>query len=519
MEKVRSAIGVVVFGLLLSACGGGGGGDGGSGGGTQLPPATPTYSVTTSVTGSGGGSISPSSTTVSQGSTTSFTISAASGSTIAGVSGCGGSLSGTTFTTGPITAACSVTASFEVSSYPVHVVVSGLSGSGLVLQNTGGNNLSIPTNGTFSFSEQVGDGSAYNVTVLTDPSEPWQTCSVTEGNGTVSGGSPPPIAVACVTNQYVVSGTVEGLRGSGLTLTNRGSDSLTISANGPFAFQTTVESGANYLVDVDVLPASPSQSCAVSGGEGLIADSNIDEIVVTCCRRLIGYAGGATPAGIYEIDVETGRAHFLTAVQRFVATGGLAEMNGNWYITNYTSDPGRIPSTTYGLIDLQDGSFTAIGEQGGKGWSGLTADPSQNLLYTVDNTASLVRVTPGTEGVVVGNLTLSGVQLDMRGVALDETDGNLFATTYYEGSPNLYVIDRATAAVQLIGSLGFQAATAGGGVPLAYDQQNRRLYASEAITRSLYWVNTSTGQATQIGTNGVPLGSLNMYLDTACQDF
>ncbi|RVU37411.1 VCBS repeat-containing protein, partial [Rheinheimera riviphila] len=46
-----------------------------------------------------GGSVSPSSRSVVQGSSTSFTVTANSGYTINGVSGCGGSLSGTTFTT------------------------------------------------------------------------------------------------------------------------------------------------------------------------------------------------------------------------------------------------------------------------------------------------------------------------------------------------------------------------------------------------------------------------------------
>ena len=55
-----------------------------------------------------GGAISPGSAIVTTGNTTSFDIAVRKGYEITDVSGCGGSLSGGTYTTGPITAACTV---------------------------------------------------------------------------------------------------------------------------------------------------------------------------------------------------------------------------------------------------------------------------------------------------------------------------------------------------------------------------------------------------------------------------
>jgi hypothetical protein len=60
-----------------------------------------------------GGSVSPTSRTVNYGSTTTFTITPDSSHLINSVSGCGGSLSGFTYTTGAITGACTVSASFK----------------------------------------------------------------------------------------------------------------------------------------------------------------------------------------------------------------------------------------------------------------------------------------------------------------------------------------------------------------------------------------------------------------------
>lgn len=59
------------------------------------------------------GTISPASQQVSHGFTTTFTVTPDSGYTIASVTGCGGTLNGSTYTTGPITAPCAVTATFQ----------------------------------------------------------------------------------------------------------------------------------------------------------------------------------------------------------------------------------------------------------------------------------------------------------------------------------------------------------------------------------------------------------------------
>ncbi|KKT93430.1 MAG: S-layer domain protein, partial [Parcubacteria group bacterium GW2011_GWC1_45_14] len=68
--------------------------------------------------------------------------------------------------------------------YSIGGAVSGLSGT-IVLQNNGGNDLSISANGAFSFSTEIAYGVAYNATILTQPSG--YTCSVSSGSGTATG--------------------------------------------------------------------------------------------------------------------------------------------------------------------------------------------------------------------------------------------------------------------------------------------------------------------------------------------
>lgn len=89
---------------VLAGCGGGSGGD----------SSGVTYTVTTSV--GVGGSISPAAATVGEGETMAFIITPESRYVINTVSGCGGSLSGSTYTTGPITADCTVTATLNYTA-------------------------------------------------------------------------------------------------------------------------------------------------------------------------------------------------------------------------------------------------------------------------------------------------------------------------------------------------------------------------------------------------------------------
>src|SRR5262249_5303827 len=82
-------------------------------------------------------------------------------------------------------------------SYSVGGNVTGLAGT-VVLQDNAGDNLSLSANGAFTFATKLPDGSAYNVTVQSNPIG--QSCSVSSGSRTVAGGNVTTVAVACSTN-------------------------------------------------------------------------------------------------------------------------------------------------------------------------------------------------------------------------------------------------------------------------------------------------------------------------------
>ncbi|MCF6257475.1 MAG: hypothetical protein L3J98_12085 [Gammaproteobacteria bacterium] len=183
-------------------------------------------------------------------------------------------------------------------NYTVGGQVEGLTGSGLVLQNNGSDNLTISANGVFSFSPTAIDGDEYTVSVLTQPGNPNQICIVNNDNGTIRDAAVSNVTVICSTISYTVGGTVSGYTGGGLVLQNNGSDDLTISKNGTFTFSSAIIDGSEYAVSVQTLPNSPNQICSVSNGSGTLGGAAISNVAITCSTNaytvsgtVSGYAG------------------------------------------------------------------------------------------------------------------------------------------------------------------------------------------------------------------------------------
>lgn len=119
------------------------------------------YTVTPSV--GANGSLSPSTPqTVYYNQTTWFTVTPAAGYLVDSITGCGGSLSGNTYVTGPITANCTVTASFK----PLYTLTVTLSG------NATGVVHSLPTPdincATGTCGQEYGSGTVVTLTAIPD---------------------------------------------------------------------------------------------------------------------------------------------------------------------------------------------------------------------------------------------------------------------------------------------------------------------------------------------------------------
>lgn len=160
--------------------------------------------------------------------------------------------------------------------------VSGLLGTGLTLQNNGGDDLPIAADGSFTFATALEDLSAYAVTVLTPPNTPAQTCTVVNGSGALAGANVTNVQLTCMTDSFSIGGTVSGLQGSGLVLQNNGSDDLAITADGSFGFATALPDLSSYLVSVAAQPTAPIQTCTIANGSGALAGQNVSDVSVLC---------------------------------------------------------------------------------------------------------------------------------------------------------------------------------------------------------------------------------------------
>ena len=109
-----------------------------------------------------------------------------------------------------------ITIACTSSSYNVSGTVSGLTGS-VVLQNNGAEDLTV-SNGSFSFTNKINKGSAYNVTVKTQPS-PF-TCSAASNRGLASDNMS-SVSIVCAVQAYFLSGTASGLGSTTLGLAIR----------------------------------------------------------------------------------------------------------------------------------------------------------------------------------------------------------------------------------------------------------------------------------------------------------
>jgi len=85
-------------------------------------------------------------------------------------------------------------------TYTVGGTVTGLEGTGLVLDNNFEDQLTVNGNGPFEFDADYEAGDVYSARVVTQPTGPAQTCTVTAGSGVIDSDDVTDIVVACGTH-------------------------------------------------------------------------------------------------------------------------------------------------------------------------------------------------------------------------------------------------------------------------------------------------------------------------------
>jgi hypothetical protein len=312
--------------------------------------------------------------------------------------------------------------SCATDTFTVSGSVTGLSGNGLLLQNNGGDDLAISSDGGFTFPTALVDGSGYAVTVATQPSSPSQTCSVSDASGTLNGSDVTNVAVSCTTDTFTVGGSVTGLSGSGLVLQNNGGDDLVISSDGSFTFPTALVDGSGYAVTVATQPDSPSQTCSVSDGSGALDGVDVNGVTVTCTTDTFTVGGSVTGLSGNGLLLQNNGGDDLA----ITSDGGFAFptslVDGSGYAVTVATQPGS-PSQT---CSVSNASGTLNGSD-------------------VTNVAVSCTTDTFTVGGTVSGLEGSGLVLQNNGgddLAISSDGGFTFPTALVDG--NGYAVTVAT---------------------------------------------------------------------------
>jgi len=317
-----------------------------------------------------------------------------------------------------------VTVTCSVDTYTVGGIVNGLSGT-LVLQNNGRDDLAITSDGTFTFSTALADGSTYNVTVKTQPSG--QNCFVTNGSGTVSGADITDVTVDCYNSgsldpTFNSSGTTPGIIISNGAAGGNGNDwgpSMTMDTNGKILVTGVSYNGYNYDMVIWRYNADGSMDTTF-GTDGIVVSN--------------GAAGGN--------GNDRGRFIATDANGKILVTGWSWNSSGNYDMVIWRYNANGTPDTTFGTNGIVKSNNVAGGN--GMDWgSSITTDADGKILVTGQsynssgNTDMVIwrynangtpDTTFGTDGIVKSNNVAGGNGYDYGLSITTNANGKILVT-------------------------------------------------------------------------------------------
>lgn len=303
--------------------------------------------------------------------------------------------------TGTITKNTVVTATCK-NDYQISATVTGLTGT-LVLKDNKSDLLTFTTNDTQTFASQFTSGSAYTVSVKTQPSG--QTCTLSSNaKGTIT--SNITVTATCVPN-YKISVAVTGLVGT-LVVTDSKSQNLTFTTNKTLTFATAYASGSSYTVTVTTQPTG--QTCTLGSNSTGTITKNIT-VAATCTSNVTNYSVSVAVTGL---------------------TGTLVVADGIGTPLTFTTNTTQTFSNTYA-----SGSTYAVTVQTQP--AGQTCTLSSNSSGTITSNIT-VTATCGAAtyslSVAVSGLTGTVVMQDDQGATLTFSSNTTqtFSNTYASGA-------------------------------------------------------------------------------------
>jgi len=423
------------------------------------------------------------------------------------------------------------------NTFTVSATVTGLAGSGLVLQNNFGDDLPVQSSSTVTFASAVASGGAYNVVVLTQPTKPVQQCTVTNGSGTVTNAPIASVAVACVTptpqslltlnygnntvSLYLIDGNTGQPRAHGsfavgtfptdatddgqghLYVLNSFGASISAFQGGPQNRLVPIAAGTPYSTgstssnsvtlssngrtlyvanattnDISAwVIVQPSGALSPVAGSRFKAGTNPGKLIVDAANRFAYVAnGGSNDIYTYSIDP---------------ATGALTEVPGSRVATGTTPADLQLHRT---------GKFVYVASTADPNISGYRINASTGVLTPIQGSPFATPAVPGDVTPLTGG----------RPPLLMHPNGKLlFVRSTLAKTVSVMKIDPASGALTL--ATGSPYGVGDGAVWLTLDPSGQFLYVANRGTNTLspgsisaFKVDTSSGALTEI--TGSPFG-------------
>ncbi len=251
----------------------------------------------------------------------------------------------------------------------------------LVATDANGNNPQTATlnaNGSYT-ATQVPSGSGFVVSVQTQPVG--QTCSVTNGSGTVSANIS-NVRVDCSANRYTVGGSISNNLGV-VSLRNSVNDEIfTTNGQGAFSFAQTLLHASSYNVVIDA--TSAGQSCNVMNASGT-ATANVSNLQVTCQSTIFSLGGAlaglaaSRSVGILLTNTNSGSSQASTLSANGSFTAGQLTTGTNYAATVQTQPVGQTCVVTNATGTVGSANINTVSLNCGDNYYTLGGSVSNNL--------------------------------------------------------------------------------------------------------------------------------------------
>jgi 6-phosphogluconolactonase (cycloisomerase 2 family) len=357
-------------------------------------------------------------------------------------------------------------------TYKIGGSVSGLMGSGLTLALNGSGNLSVSSNGQFTFPTGLAGNASYTVTVAAQPSGPSQLCTVASGTGSVAAADVTTVSVSCefVGRFAYVSGTagitaysinhstglLTPLPGSPYAASGHSTNSVALHPNGKLVYAADPGgpgiAGAIAVYSIDDTTGVPT---AIAGSPFTVA-ANPFMLAFHPSGKFVFGPNWMPPndgVSVFSIDPGTGAPTQIAGSPFPCTPPGIPGNNNAGAISVAVSPSGsllyvgtQVGGTLPGglicgySIDASTGALTALPgspfstAQNLTFITSLTFDPSGKFLYAAG---------PGSFGAFTVDAA-SGALTPIAGTP-DLSSGNLETATVAPSGKFLYVSDDAYA--------------------------------------------------------------------------